>query len=167
MDRFCTGVPKNTEHIEGLRMIIKVSQRNCGRWFGFAGSCIGLITLALTWWPGVGWTSPIPGVKAVLSTNGTLSITVTNGVTNEYYTIYTQDYLDTNIRWSGSITGAIGQTNFSVTIGQSFRFFRAESGIDRDGDGIENYRDADPNRSNINYALRVIIENPVTGSTLP
>src|SRR2546425_8161082 len=147
-------------------MKIETRQDRSGRWLTSASICIAVIFGVGVALPRVARTSPIPGLSAVLTATGTVSLTVTNGVTNEYYTIFTQDFLDTNFPWSGSITGRLGQTNFSVPIGQAFRFFRAESGVDRDGDGIENYRDADPNSTNVNYALRVIIESPTNGANI-
>jgi len=135
--------------------------------YALAGAA--LIAL-LAYLPRLGNTSPIPGLTAILSNdNSTLTLTVTNAVTNEYYQIYTVPALDPfGFTWSIMATGALGQSNFDLTIGPGFSgFFKAESGLDRDGDGFPNTTDANPNDTNNAAILSVTIESPAKGSSIP
>jgi hypothetical protein len=145
---------------------IKITAEKHSFWLRHVGILISLSLAMALFYPGRARTSPIPGLTASITSNGFISLTVTNGVTNEFYTIYGKPALDTNFPWSGFTNGVMGQTNFLVPLDSAFGFYRAESGLDRDGDGIQNYQDADPYSSNVNYALTVIIESPTNGATI-
>jgi len=136
-------------------------------WMGSASLGLLIVSIALViGLPRLGQTSPIPGLSAALTSSNTLLLTVTNGVSTEYYTVYSKAALQTNFSWSGSITGALGQTNFTVPLGPGLSgFFKAESGTDRDGDGITNWEDANPNDPNVGI-LTITIVSPTNGSTL-
>ncbi len=136
-------------------------------WMGSASLGLLIVSIALViGLPRLGQTSPIPGLSAALTSSNTLLLTVTNGVSTEYYTVYSKAALQTNFSWSGSITGALGQTNFTVPLGPGLSgFFKAESGTDRDGDGIPNWEDANPNDPNVGI-LTITIVSPTNGSTL-
>ncbi len=101
-------------------------------WMGSASLGLLIVSIALViGLPRLGQTSPIPGLSAALTSSNTLLLTVTNGVSTEYYTVYSKAALQTNFSWSGSITGALGQTNFTVPLGPGLSgFFKAESGTE-------------------------------------
>jgi hypothetical protein len=136
------------------------------RWISSAGFgllLLGLILLGVTHW---GQSSPIPAVKITVSSNNNVLVTVTNGTNNEFYEVYTRLSLHSNDFWSGSITGLLGQTNFVISMGpRQMSFFKAESGLDRDGDGVQNFQDADKNDTNVGI-LTITIQSPVNGANL-
>jgi|SRR6266850_5081731 len=148
-------------------MQIKRSVRKGNEWAGFATIAVVVLLLSVAGLPRLGRSSPIPGISAVMSNdNATLWLTVTNGVTNEFYTIYSKLALDDNIPWSGSITGMFGQTNFAVIVAPGLSgFFKAESGTDRDGDNVPNFQDADQNNAAVGI-LTITITAPANGSTI-
>src|SRR5437867_868934 len=91
-----------------------------------------------------------PGLTIALSTNDTVLLTVTNAVADETYEIYTTNSVSDNMAWSLSITGAPGVTNFSVSTWPATRmFFKARASNDWDSDGVPNFKDANPNNTNI------------------
>jgi hypothetical protein len=132
-----------------------------------AGTLIGCVALIATLlWAYSGRSTP-PGLSALLSNSTNLQLTVTNSVAGSIYELYYTPTLDTGYTWQWFAVGTTNQTNFTVDITGTYSgFFRAESGLDRDADGIENFRDADPNNAAINYPLTVIIETPLNGSTI-
>lgn len=137
------------------------------RWIGSAGlgfSLLGLILLGITHW---GQSSPIPAVKITASSNNVVTITVTNGVTNEIYEIYRRLSLHSNDLWSLMVTSSfVGQTNFTITNGaRQMSFYKAESGNDRDGDSVFNFQDADKDNANVGI-LTITIQSPLNGTNL-
>jgi hypothetical protein len=99
--------------------------------------------------------------------NGYFQVTITNGTPNGVYEIYEKYSLDADVPWSGSVTGAPGQTSFWYYAGPSISwFFKAIATNDLDGDGIENYRDADPNNPTNNASLAITIVSPTNNATL-
>src|SRR5262245_33455467 len=129
-----------------------------------AGTLVGCLTFLITFLLAYSGRTTPPGLSAVLSNSTNLQLTVTNSALGSTYELYYTPTLDEGYAWSLFYIGSPGQTNFTVDITDTILgFFRAESGTERDGDGIENFRDADPNNSAINYPLTVIIDSPLTG----
>ena len=96
-------------------------------WPACAGFVLTLVVIALA--PKLAQTSPAPGLSPGPVTNGYLGLTVTNGVTNEFYEIYTTPTIEAGHMWTLSVTGALQQTNFSVPIGPAWTgFFKARAG---------------------------------------
>jgi len=127
----------------------------------------GLLALAMVVGiPKLGRSSPIPGLSIRLIGGTNIELVVTNGVTNEFYEIYSTNGLQSNTAWSLLYTGYEGVTSFLWEIGpEQRRYFKARSGKDWDGDGIENYRDADGNNSNVGQ-LFITIESPTNNATI-
>jgi hypothetical protein len=124
---------------------------------------LGLILVGVTQWSE---SSPIPAVNIAHSSNNTVIVTITNGTNNEFYEIYTRLSLHSNHPWSGSVTGMLGQTNFVISKGPwQSQFFKAESGLDRDGDGVQNFQDANKDDTNIGI-LTITIQSPLNGANL-
>lgn len=99
-----------------------------------------------------------------LGTNQFL-VVITNGVTNVNYEIYRTPVLgdDLNYPFTLHIIGNLGQTNFTIDMGpDASGFILAGIGSDWDADGIENYRDANPNDPNVGV-LSVTIDSPTSG----
>jgi hypothetical protein len=127
---------------------------------------LGLVLCAVVPWSK---SSPIPGVTITAFSNNTVTITVTNGVTNEFYEIYTRPFLQTNeaYLWSLTVTGSLGVTQFTIFNGaRQMRFFKAEAGNDKDGDGILNFQDADPLNSSVSNVLKITIQSPTNGMNI-
>src|SRR5881628_2996481 len=123
-------------------MQIRSRIRKWNRWVGFTGLGLTMVLVVFAALPRLGQSSPIPGLSASLTATGTLLLTVTNAVANEYYTIYTKPILEDTFAWSGSRTGALGVSNFTIDIWPALSgFYKAEAGFDRDGDGIPNWED--------------------------
>jgi hypothetical protein len=91
-------------------------------------------------------------------------ISITNGTNNAYYELYHTPVLaDTAYPFILLTTNAQGQTNFTVNAGVNLTgFFVVGVGRDWDGDGIENYRDANPISTNIGQ-LSITIDSPTNG----
>ena len=142
-----------------------MKQKRNRRWIAtLLGFVCGLAVLLVV--PKLALTSPAPGLSPGPVTNGYLGLTVTNGVTNEFYEIYTTPTLDPGYVWTLSVTGALEQTNFSVPVGPSWTgFFKARAGTDWDGDGVPNWKDAAPDDAGLGV-LSVTIETPANGSTI-
>jgi hypothetical protein len=95
-------------------------------------------------------------------------IGITNGVTYATYELYWRPVLtDSNYPWQVFWPGSVGQTNFGVDAGSwTSGFFKVSVGTDKDGDGVPDWMDADPNDSTIG-ALTITIDSPLNGSTFP
>lgn len=92
-------------------------------------------------------------------------ISITNGVTNVNYEIYRTPVLgdEVNYPFTLHLIGILGQTNFIIDMGlEPSGFVLAGIGSDWDSDGIENYRDANPNDPSVGV-LSVIIDSPTSG----
>ncbi len=130
-----------------------------------------IVSLLLTLAGGVAFvlfraSAAAPGLSIALSSNDTVLLTVTNAVANEAYEIYTTNSVSDNMAWSLSITGAIGVSNFSVYTWPATRmFFKARASNDWDSDGIPNFKDANPNNTNVGI-LTITIDSPANGSTI-
>jgi hypothetical protein len=149
---------------ERNQLSIKCTKGDRGRWVGSAGLATFLLGLVLLGWARWGESSPAPGLKPGVISNGYFSVTVTNGVTNEFYEIYGLNNL-TN-PWSLIVTGDVQVTNFSIWMGpDNQRFFKARSGRDWDNDNVLNYKDADPNSTNIGV-LTITIDTPTNGQNI-
>ena len=112
----------------------------------------------------------IPQPVMTIAPTGTnqFLIVITNGVTNANYEIYRTPVLGdaVNYPFTLHIIGTVGQTNFTINMGdEPSGFILSAIGSDFDGDGIENYRDGNPNDPNIGV-LSLTIESPLNGTTL-
>jgi hypothetical protein len=137
---------------------------NESRWVEPAGLGIASVALVLLGWAPWGQGSPAPGLKPGAISNGYFTVTVTNGITNEFYEIYGLNNL-TN-QWNLVATGDVQVTNFSIWMGPDLqRFFKARSGRDWDNDNVLNWKDADPNSTNIGV-LSITIDSPVNGQNI-
>ena len=103
---------------------------------------------------------------ASLGTNN-YSITITNGDTNVNYELFwTPSLNDPAFPWVLAVEGVQGQTNFNVNGGiYPLGFFRANLGSDFDGDGIPNWKDANPYDSGVGV-LTLIINSPTNGAVI-
>jgi hypothetical protein len=100
--------------------------------------------------------------QVVQGTN--LFLTLVNGDTNISYDIYyTPSLAPTD--WRILATGHIAQATFTVPMIDGIGFFKGGVGGDWDLDGIPNWMDANPTNAAIG-ALRITIDNPVTGTLL-
>lgn len=147
-------------------MSIKCRNGSRGRWVSsawFATVLLGLSLVGLARW---GQSSPAPALKPGPISNGYFWVTVTNGVTNEFYEIYSLNDLTVTNPWNLVATGAVEVTNFSILMGPSLqRFFKARSGRDWDNDNVLNYQDGDPNNSHIGV-LTITIDSPTNGQNI-
>ena len=132
----------------------------------WGGGGMGLVAcLAISLWPYLAKTSPAPGLSIALTGSNLLTLTITNGLTNEYYEIYSEIQLEAPT-WSFYAGGSLGQTSFLASnFPAMLRFFKARATNDWDGDGIANWADADPNSTNIGL-LTITIESPANGALL-
>ena len=95
-----------------------------------------------------------------------ITVTITNAITTNTYQIDHKLDLNSNVPWVGSITGILGQTNFSIQLGpEAYMFYRALDCFDCDKDLVPNYKDADPLNSNITV-LTITILSPTNGATI-
>jgi hypothetical protein len=92
---------------------------------------------------------------------------VTNGLSDGFYELYHTPVLgDPAYPWTLLIMGTQGQTNFVVQDDPNMTaFFFIGVGNDWDGDGIENYRDADPKNAHLGQ-LAITIDSPEDGETI-
>ena len=114
--------------------------------------------------------SAAPGLQAggFVATNGKTyySFTVTNGTSTNTFEIHNRPSLNASFPWVGSITGAYGQSNFLIEVGpEQAMFFRALDCVDCDNDSIPNWRDGNPNDSNV-LGLIITILSPTNGATV-
>lgn len=134
-------------------------------WVWGSGGLGLLVCVAIMFWPKLAGTSPAPGLSIALTGSNAAVLTITNGVTNEYYEIYSRIALDLD-DWGFFTNGTLGQTSFPVSIGPVMqRFYRARATNDWDGDGVLNWADADPNSTNVGF-LTITIDSPVNGALL-
>ena len=113
----------------------------------------------------VGQTVPQPVLTIGTIGTNVFNISITNGVGFANYEIYRADSLDSlAYPWTLHLIGSLGQSNFTVTSGNSYSgFFRAAVGNDWDGDGVPNYMDANPSDALVG-ALTIIIDSPTNGT---
>ena len=140
---------------------MKTIERHWIAFLGIFGSGLVIVVTALT---ALSQTAPVLTI-APTGTNQFL-ISITNGDSLLNYEIYrTPVLVDPNFPWTLEIEGLVGQTNFTVDMGDDpSGFFRADVGIDADGDGVPNYMDGDPNNPAVG-ALTITIVSPLNGST--
>jgi len=95
------------------------------------------------------------------------NVVITNAVTTTNYTLFWTPFLaDQNYSWQVLGVANVGETNFLVDGGGwDSGFFRVLLGTDSDGDGVPDWKDADPLDPAIGQ-LQVIIYSPVNGSTV-
>ena len=140
-------------------------QRGWKFWLWSGGGIGFLFCMLMALWPELAKTSPAPGLTIALTSSNIVTLTITNGVTNEFYEVYSKIQLQT-LDWTFFTNGTSGQTSFTAaTFPAQSRFFRARATNDWDGDGVLNWADADPNSTNIGY-LTITIESPANGALL-
>jgi hypothetical protein len=103
---------------------------------------------------------------APTSTNQFL-ISITNASSVETYELYRTPVLNDEVYpWTLSATGALGQSNFVVSMGvERSGFWKAAVGTDWDSDSVPNWMDADPNNGAVG-ALSITILSPTNGMNL-
>ena len=113
-------------------------------------------------------TVPQPVLKIATTNSTQFLLSITNAVASTNYEIYRTQLLgDTNsFPWELHIVGSIGQSNFTADMGIDFTgFFRASIGTDQDGDGAQDWLDANPTDPTIGI-LSITIDSPTNGSVL-
>jgi hypothetical protein len=115
------------------------------------------------------WAQSVPQPVLSVTPTGTnqFLITITNAVGSAAYDIYKTPMLnDPGYPWSLSVTGSLGQSNFTVSAGlEPNVFFRAIVGSDWDGDSVPNWMDANANDPTVG-ALTVTINSPTNGAVV-
>lgn len=134
-------------------------------WIAAAGALATCAALRGLVWTIEAQTVPQPVLMITNIGSNQFSITISNGVTNAYYEIYHTPMLGNSAYpWTLQIEGAIGQTSFSVNMGMMLSgFFRADYGLDPDGDGIQNFEDGNPYDPGVG-ALTITIDSPANGT---
>ena len=128
---------------------------------------IGGILLSLAGvWTVLAQGVPDPALQIMLSGTNLL-LKVTNGVSTANYEIYRTPVLgDPAYPWILHLIGALGQTNFTASMGiDTVGFFKANSGLDWDSDGSPNWADAQPSNPAVG-TLSITIDSPANGSTV-
>jgi hypothetical protein len=110
---------------------------------------------------------PTPGLTITQVSGTEFSVKITNGVSYANYELYRTPVLDNPaFPWTLHIIGTLGQTNFTVAMGPASEgYLLASVGLDWDGDGIENWQDAQPSSTNAGL-LSITITSPANGSTI-
>ena len=109
----------------------------------------------------------VPGLRLQLLSSNQFQLTVTNGVATNNYEIYRRLAFDPLYPWNLHLMGTNGQTNFTASMGiDTTGFFQARAGNDSDGDGVPNWKDADPYNSGVGV-LTINIDTPAHGANLP
>jgi hypothetical protein len=108
---------------------------------------------------------PAPALKITLVGTNQLQLDITNGVTTTNYTIYrTPALADPSYPWTLHLIGSVGQTNFNASMGiETIGFFRAKIGVDCDGDGSQDWQDAQPTNPSVG-TLTITIDSPLHGT---
>jgi len=133
-------------------------------WPRLVGSIAASLGVIFFVWNTVAQSGPQPVLSITRTNTNQFFILITNGVTNASYELYRRPALDPFYPWTLHIMGSQGQTSFLANMGLEYSgFFVVTVGNDWDGDGIENYRDANPNDTNIGV-LTITIDNPTNGS---
>jgi hypothetical protein len=93
-----------------------------------------------------------------------LLLTVTNPAPSLMYELYTLPVLgNPNYSWTLCATGALGQSNWLINLGdQSSAFFKARSW---DGTGVPPWMAADPNNPSLG-PLSITIDSPLNGAVI-
>jgi len=91
-----------------------------------------------------------PGLSIALTGSNSLTLVVTNGVSNGLYQLYFTEFMSTNPSWVLLADGTSGQTQFEATIGDlQTGFFKAVN-----------------NTNFVPPTISVIIQSPLNGSVL-
>jgi hypothetical protein len=94
------------------------------------------------------------------------NIVITNGVNTNYTLWWTPALASETYPWTVLGTNAVGETNFIVNGGEwPVGFFRAMIGVDQDGDGAQEWEDAQPLNPNVGI-LSVTIDSPLQGEVI-
>lgn len=107
-------------------------------------------------------------VLTIAPTNGAqVVLSISNAVASTNYEIYRTPILnDTNFPWVLHLVGSVGQSNFTADVGVEFMgFFKASIGTDLDGDGVQDWLDANPTDATIGI-LSITIDSPTNGAVL-
>lgn len=138
-----------------------VPNKNNRTWLAATGICT-LLSLALVW---TALAANEPGLAISKTGANQYSVGITNGTNTAYYELYHTPVVgDSAYPWMLLVMGTQGQTNFSVDGGPTMTgFFFVGVGNDWDGDGVQNYRDANPN-SAIFGQLTITVDSPTNGA---
>ncbi|MBI1178453.1 hypothetical protein GC207_13545 [bacterium] len=135
-------------------------------WRAGAGVAGLLILLAIAW-KTQAQSPPTPGLTITQTSTNQFSVKVTNGVSYANYELYRTPVLgDPAFPWTLHLIGSLGQTNFTVLMDVTKAgFVQASVGLDWDGDGVDNWQDAQPSSTNAGL-LTITIDSPANGSTI-
>lgn len=130
-------------------------------WFLAAGAIVAGIALLAK-----AQTVPQPAITIAITNTNELVITVTNGVSYGYYSLYNQHVLGTGPWTLISTNGALDDTNFLVNPGPYFEgFYYVIASTNWNDNGIPNWDLADPNNPGLG-ALTVSIVSPSQGQII-
>jgi hypothetical protein len=110
---------------------------------------------------------PAPVLKITQTTSNEFQVQITNGVGYANYELQRRAIFHPEFPWTLSATGAMGQSNFTVSMGIEVisSFFQVTVGRDWDQDGLANYADAQPTNALVTN-LVITIDSPVSGFDL-
>jgi hypothetical protein len=127
---------------------------------GVGGVLVGIVLTATA------QSVPPPVITIALTNTNELVITVTNGVSYGYYSLYNQHVLDGSPWALVSTNEALGVTNFLVnTIPYFEGYYYVAASTNWNDDGIPNWDLADPNNPGLGK-LTVTIVSPSQGQIL-
>src|SRR6266478_4402162 len=129
-----------------------------GRWKIFLGLGVAAIVVAIA-----ARATP-PALTLTPLGNGDLQLTITNALPGDTYDVYYTPNFDQGYIWNFFDRGSAGQTNFTISLSNSppSGFFIVTDNDDFDGDGVENWKDANPTNAAIGI-MTVIIDTPTNG----
>ena len=120
-------------------------------WAKFAGLAGLAVAAVVTVYACVSaWGQTAPGLTIAPTGTNTVSITITNGVTNGLYQLYYREFLTEDYPWVFLTNGASNQTNFLFNM----------------GDTISGFFEAAYNPSFVPPTINVIILSPTNGALI-
>jgi hypothetical protein len=132
-----------------------------------SGALLAAIAFGILWSRAYADDVPQPVLKITQTATNEFQIQITNGVTFANYELYRRPVLENPVfPFTLHIIGTQGQSNFTVTAGvDTTGFFIAAIGSDWDGDGIQNYQDAQPSSAGAGV-LTISIVDPANGAVV-
>lgn len=107
-----------------------------------------------------------PVLKLSIGSTNQVILSITNGQNSVQYQVNMRRAWDAENPWVYLTNGAIGVTNFTLTMGNfSPGFYQVVEGLDWDLDGVPDFQDAEPTSANVGL-LWVTIDSPANGETL-
>jgi hypothetical protein len=145
---------------------MKTLKKHWNRFATMVGVGVASVILFTALWV---WGQSVPQPVLTITSLGSnhFNIVITNAVTTTNYTLFWTPFLeDQNYPWEVWDVADPGTTNFVIdAAGWARACFRVMVGVDRDLDGVPDWRDADPLDPNVGE-LQVIIYSPANGSTI-